>query len=193
MRRPFNPEPTEIVDDDRWLDLEQPAAPSRGYVRGDESAAGDWQPASLGQAASGAFGLIARRYEIGSNCDSPIEVELGAAILETFARCGRELNLCLMMDLAHQNDGLLLVPQFKWSIYRSDWAILRNRRDACALLIECDGLEFHSSKEQRAHDAKKDEAALVRGHLTVRFSGSAIFRQPKECAAKVLEIVGRRI
>lgn len=160
------------------------------YYRGDESDAGDDLPVSLGQAAVSALSLACKRLAIGGNCDSPIEEALGAEILLAAEKAGLELRLCQMMDLEHQDDGLVLVPQFRWSIYRSDWAILKNRRDAQALLIECDGAEFHSSPEQRTHDARKDAAALERGHLTLRFSGSEIYRRPKECARKVLELVG---
>lgn len=189
MSRQSKPEQTEIVDDGGWLDADQPAPSARGYVRGDESAAGDWQPRSLGDATASAFAVVAKRLEIGSNCESPIEEALGAEILAAAELAGIELRLCQMMDLDHQDDGLLLVPQFRWSIYRSDWAILKNRKGASALLIECDGREFHSSREQQAHDARKDTVALDRGHMTIRFTGSDIFRKPKECAAKVLELV----
>lgn len=128
--------------------------------------------------------------QIGDNCDSPIEEELGAETLTYFADKGHPLRLSMVIDRSDTSGRLLLVPQFKWSIYRSDWAIIKAHPEARALLIECDGKDFHSSPEQRLHDARKDRAAAERGHLTIRFTGSDIFRRPKMCAAKIFEATG---
>lgn len=141
---------------------------------------------------SAALGLVmetaANFRKIGDSCDSPIEEDLGAHILTCFSGKGHPLKLALEVDL--RSGDLVLVPQFKWSFYRSDWAILKAQPGAQALLIECDGKDFHSSPEQRAHDARKDAAAALRGHLTIRFTGSEIFRRPKACAEKIFEATG---
>lgn len=105
-----------------------------------------------------------------------------------FERARMPLKLCKMINLRDTPDALLLIPQFAWSYYRSDWAILNPKR-ADALLIECDGKDFHSSPEQKAHDAKKDAAALDYGYLTMRFTGSQIHRDADGCAQKVFDAV----
>jgi hypothetical protein len=158
------------------------------YVHGSEEDAGDFKPIKLIDAVQSVIDRIRSMMDIGGNCDSPIEVQMGAAILAFFERAGNRLRLCKMIDLDNLPDELVLVPQFVWSYYRSDWAILN---PACqgALLIECDGKDFHSSAEQRAHDAKKDAAALNRGFLTMRFTGSAIFRDADGCAQKIYDAV----
>lgn len=158
------------------------------YVSGDESDLGDFNPVSIGQGIAAMVERAGRFREIGSNCDSPIEEELGAAILLCFERGGYPLKLCLVADLKAAEDGLLLVPQYAWGYYRSDWAVLNPKRTG-ALLIECDGKEFHSSVEQRTHDAKKDAAAHDRGFLTMRFRGSEIYRAPDQCAQNIFEAV----
>lgn len=158
------------------------------FVRGSEVHAGDGGFAPIGDAFGAAVRRIQRFVEIGGNCDSPIEYDIGAAILVFFERCGAPLKLGKMVDLQNEVDDLLFVPQFKWSFYRSDWAIY-NPRTRGALLIECDGFEFHSSDQQREHDARKDISALDRGFLTMRFTGSQIFRNPDGCAQKVFDAV----
>lgn len=168
-----------------------PIAPEpwrKPYIRGDESEAGDFKPASIGDSVLSLIERLGHAREIGGNCDSPIEEILGAAIMLRFEREGRPLKLCLVADLQEPFDGLLLVPQFAWGYYRSDWAIIHQKRTG-ALLIECDGREFHSSAEQVAHDAKKDAAAHDRGYLTFRFTGSQIHRFPDECAQRIFEAV----
>jgi len=158
------------------------------YRRGCEKDAGDFKPLKLAHVTATAIERISAMLEIGGNCDSPIEAQIGAAILMFFERAGCPLKLCKMIDVRNAPDELLLVPQFAWSFYRSDWAILNPTRTG-ALLIECDGKEFHSSAEQRKHDWQKDTNAHDRGYLTMRFTGSQIFRDADGCAQKIFDAV----
>jgi hypothetical protein len=167
------------LDDGAWR---------KPFIHGDESEAGDFKPVHIGEAIARLIDRASRCREVGGNCDSPIEEALGAAILLCFEHSGHPLKLCKVIDLKASPDELVLVPQFAWSFYRSDWAILNPKR-AGALLIECDGKEFHSSPEQIAHDTTKDAAALNRGYLTMRFSGSQIHRDPDGCAQKIFDVV----
>lgn len=162
--------------------------PAPRYCRGSESEAGDFKPLKLVDATVMVIDRIRRVCEIGGNCDSPIEVQIGAAILLFFERASKPLLLGKTIDVEAPPDRLVLVPQFAWSFYRSDWAIF-NPRSHGALLIECDGKDFHSSPEQVAHDRKKDASALERGFLTLRFTGSEIFRDADGCAQKVYDAI----
>ena len=171
------------LDDDGYP-VEQGAA--LRYRHGSEENIGDFKPVQLVHVTVTAIDRIRAMMDIGGNCDSPIEVQIGAAVLMFFERAGQPLKLCKTIDLRRAPDQLVLVPQFAWSFYRSDWAILNPAR-AGALLIECDGKEFHSSAEQLAHDAKKDAAAHDRGFLTMRFTGSQIFRDADICAQKIFD------
>lgn len=166
--------------------IETPSAPH--YTPGSEVEAGDFKPIRLVDATATAIARISRFYEIGGDCDSPIEVQIGAAILLFFERASKPLLLGKTIDTETLPDGLILVPQFAWSYYRSDWAIY-NPRTQGALLVECDGKDFHSSPVQVEHDRKKDAAALERGFLTIRFTGSQIFRDADACAQKVYDAV----
>lgn len=157
------------------------------YVRGSEADAGDFKPVQLGVAWIDGVTRLSAANAIGSSADSPIELQLGAAIVLFFSRANQPLKLCLEVPEG-KPDELLLVPQFRWHFYRSDWAIFNPSRDG-ALLIECDGKDFHSSPQQRLHDSNKDAAALDRGFLTMRFPGSLIFRDPDGCAQKVYDAV----
>jgi hypothetical protein len=183
----YSAEYDDGLDDDGY-----PVSGPRGlsFVHGSEDDAGDGGFRPLRDAMSMAVDRIKRFHEIGGNCDSPIEYAIGAAILVYFERAGHRLALCKTMDLdsALPADKLLLVPQFAWSYYRSDWAIY-NPATKSALLVECDGKDFHSSTQQRAHDAKKDADALLRGYLTMRFTGSQIHRDADGCAQKIYDAV----
>lgn len=157
------------------------------FRRGDESCHGDAAP----EAISAFFPRMLERAEnfakIGDATDSPIEDMLGAALLMASRSIGFDLKLCKGRP-APDLGGYVLVPQARWGIYRSDWAII-SIVTKMALLIECDGKDFHSSPEQIAHDRTKDQAAHDRGYLTMRFTGSEINSSADEIARRILAVV----
>lgn len=166
--------------------LDHPA--SAPYKHGDESDCGNFNSDHISIYADRLTQRLKHFREIGGSTDSPIEDMLGAAILICFEKSGCPLRLCKEIDDRQILDGLLLVPQFRWSFYRSDWAIV-NPKTGAALLIECDGKEFHSYADQRAHDLKKDQAAADRGFLTMRFTGSQIYCGSDDLAKKIYDAV----
>jgi very-short-patch-repair endonuclease len=159
---------------------------SRPYVQGSEEIIGDFKPVSLG----GTLAVIVERaraaMEASKTADSPIETILGAAIVLCFQNGSRPLQLA--SDPSPEANGLQLIPQFRWAAYRSDWAIY-NPKTSGALLIECDGKDFHSSANQISHDMRKDQAAHDRGYLTMRFTGSQIHRGADACAKEIFDFV----
>lgn len=130
----------------------------------------------------------AARAALTSFCESPIEVDLGAAISLIFEQSGNSIRMCPMQALSLPTERLVLVPQFAWSFYRSDWATIPAGRST-GLLIECDGFEFHSSPDQVRHDERKDADALAAGHKTIRLAGGAIYRDPYACARHIFDLV----
>jgi very-short-patch-repair endonuclease len=83
-------------------------------------------------------------------------------------------------------DAFILKPQYSLGRYLYDWAILRKERQQPAILVECDGKEFHSTPEQLRNDAQKDKLARSKGIFLRRFTGSEIHRAPDYCVAKIL-------
>jgi hypothetical protein len=158
------------------------------YYRGSEEAAGDHPWVSLYDATTTALARCCQVLDIGNNCESPIEAQLGAAVLVVFEKAGHPLKLARVVDPTKPMDEFLLVPQFGWHFYRSDWAIVNPGRSS-ALLIECDGKDFHSSPAQKRHDIKKDTAARGRGFSTIRFTGSEIYKDADGCAQKIYDAV----
>lgn len=65
--------------------------------------------------------------------------------------------------------GEIVEPQVPCGKYRID-LVLREYRIA----IECDGKDYHSSPEQKAHDRRKNDYLRKNGWNVLRFSGSAI-------------------
>ena len=171
------------LDDDGYPIVRKPGP---WYVHGSEADVGEnFNPLAVGGLFAGIVERAKAAMTVNPTSDSPIESILGAALILCFKNGGKPLTLAAQPEPA---TGLLLIPQFKWGVYRSDWAIY-NPKTTDALLIECDGKDYHSSQEQVAHDQRKDQAAHDRGYLTVRFSGSKIHRDADGCARGVFDFV----
>lgn len=102
-------------------------------------------------------------YFLLKKCESPIEVEFYVHALYSIQS---------------------LKPQIKVGPYRVDFAIPDNK-----YYIELDGHDFHSSKEQRAYDAKRDRYLLSNGWKVIRFTGSEINADPSSCVDEIKTIL----
>lgn len=157
------------------------------YRRGDERYHGEAAPEPIDTF----FPAILERAEIFAKIrdvtDSPIEDILGAALLMAARAAGVNMKLCKGRPGPFW-DGYALVPQCRWGMYRSDWAII-SHATKMALLIECDGKEFHSSPERIEHDRKKDQAAHDRGYLTMRFTGAEINSDADGIAKRIVAVL----
>ena len=91
-------------------------------------------------------------------------------------------------DFNYYKENKLPVPlhtlecQFAIGIYRADF-LMGNR-----LIIELDGHESHTTKEQRYYDHKKQRFMTKEGYIVIRFTGSEIFVDPRKCVIDALEI-----
>lgn len=96
-----------------------------------------------------------------TKCESPIEEMLMEALVKK----------------GHQ-----VYSQEPCGAYRIDLSIYgKNRKVA----IECDGEAYHSSREQLAHDRKKDFYLKKNKWIVLRFSGSEIYQNRDRCIQAV--------
>jgi very-short-patch-repair endonuclease len=135
-----------------------------------EAPTGEFKPLSIYLAQ--AFDTMAIAYTLAPKCESPIEVDFGARITKALR----------VID----DDTLSLVPQYSIGSFRYDFAITREGRPQPLILVECDGKEFHQSKEQLANDRLKDALAKNLCIDLLRFPGSEIYSSLDECIARVL-------
>jgi very-short-patch-repair endonuclease len=81
--------------------------------------------------------------------------------------------------------------------YRIDFAvtvvghrILDLSGDSVSVAVECDGHDYHErTKEQAARDKERDRNLQAVGWQVARFTGSEIYRSPREVAKKVIDFV----
>lgn len=60
------------------------------------------------------------------------------------------------------------------------------------LIVEVDGHEFHSTKEQRQADCVRDQDLMLAGYRVVRFTGSQVWADAQACARRALRIAKRK-
>jgi hypothetical protein len=86
-----------------------------------------------------------------------------------------------------------LVPQPVLSIsgksIRPDLAMWFPADDHVRLLIECDGYQFHSSKDKFRSDRTRDRELLELGYSVLRYSGSEIMGDPLLLAKRILDLL----
>lgn len=80
--------------------------------------------------------------------------------------------------------ALCYEPQYEIPPYRCDFAFPHYR-----LIVECDGHEYHHTKEQRANDARRMRKLLRSGWAVMRFTGSEIYADADLCAMEVRDVI----
>lgn len=75
-------------------------------------------------------------------------------------------------------------PQYQAGSYRLDFAF-----PALKVCVELDGHEFHKTKEQRTHDAKRERWLQLNGWRVIRFTGSEIHKDVASCVRQTVAFI----
>lgn len=132
----------------------------------------------------------------GGGMNSPIEHRMAAALLwlqkdwagfpsvDLLGHGPRKL-IIESGPFEHLHFGI--TPQFKVGKYKADFLLwFALKRFHAGVIVECDGHAFHErTKEQAAHDKKRDRDLLTAGYPVLRFTGSEIFKDVLGCADQV--------
>lgn len=145
------------------------------------TAAADWR--RLGEITPGILAECEFAALISSLTESPIEAVFGVAMAKWLTqKYGDDFGLCLQRDEYRNLDmRALMIPQYVWQRYRIDWAFRFKNLPRPLVFVECDGAEFHSTREQIARDRAKDDLARSAGIPLLRFTGSDIVRAMSRC------------
>lgn len=136
-------------------------------------------------------GLLYEMYKgIGvfvNKCKSPIEQTLAFYLIH--------MQYSLYGFNSPIPDRLLIIPQKEIQInetnYIADFLLIVHGKDGMLkIVVECDGHEFHEkTKEQAAHDKKRDRDLTKAGYKILHFTGSEIYKNPNQCITEILEVI----
>jgi len=131
---------------------------------------------------------------------SPIEAVFLSALVEACTSHGVGwLDICgddRIMVNSWSPDGISITPQHKIGTYSADFVVgatgaMAHEQAIPEIVVECDGHDFHSrTKEQAAHDRKRDRFMQEEGFKVFRFTGSELWKDPPACASQVLTMLG---
>lgn len=131
---------------------------------------------------------------IDNNCKSPIEKQLASALI--FIEILGKSRLYFVEEIS---DSLQLVPdvfsyispQAKIGKYIADFLIVTTIGGFSEyIIIECDGHDFHEkTKQQAAHDKKRDRYFTQNGYKVLRFTGSEIYNDVDECVREIDQLI----
>lgn len=123
-------------------------------------------------------------------CDSPIEQ---AFCLELFQLPGVravEGNFGPQHLVAATSATILVFAQEPILHYWADFLLVGVSpilAEPRFVIVECDGLDYHSTREQVRRDAARQESLIGTGFHVIRHTGSEIFRDPHRVASRTLE------
>jgi hypothetical protein len=120
--------------------------------------------------------------EINKITESPIETAFGleAALIFSKRYAGHprlKFQRC-RPDEEHNysRNHILMMPQYCWRNFRTDWAFKATNLRSPYFFVECDGKDFHTSPEQVRKDRLRDNEMMLGGVTVLRFTGSQIHR-----------------
>jgi very-short-patch-repair endonuclease len=127
-----------------------------------------------------------------NDCESPIEQMLLASLMFCSTGYGPwpvpVWNNA--MPFRAPSSRIFVSPQFKFGSYRLDLALFGQdfSGNEFRFAIECDGHEFHKTKDQMKRDRKRARFLQLWGWHIIRFTGSEIFADADGCAEEVGEL-----
>ncbi|MDL2141665.1 DUF559 domain-containing protein [Flavobacterium tructae] len=101
----------------------------------------------------------------------------------------------------------LIVDKFIWNSYhlslqagfpdyiidgksiRADILIWCPGNEKIKLIVECDGYQYHNSKESFERDRKRDRLLKSKGYEVIRFSGAEIYRDPVKVSEELFDFI----
>lgn len=127
-------------------------------------------------------------------CDSPIEQQFCLALFQV--RCVRALyGNHTKQDLQGAEPGTILVyAQQPIKPFRVDFLLVgieAHQAEPRFLIVECDGAEYHSTRDSRVHDAARQRALIATGFRIVRHTGAAIYANPHGVIERTIRALGR--
>lgn len=106
----------------------------------------------------------------------------------SYLQCESPIERRLMMGMIYGDMPWAAVPQLWIGDYRVDFAFIKPK-----IAIEVDGHDYHSSKDQRAYDAKRDRFLQSEGWKVIRFTGSEVYANTEAVVSEIKLIIDKSL
>lgn len=107
--------------------------------------------------------------------------------LEDINKINSYIECNLYMKFTETTNKYILQPQYKIDNCKADfWVVGTN------ILVECDGYDYHKTKEQIAGDCNRQRKFMKLGYDVIRFSGTEINSNCEKCVNELIEIIESR-
>lgn len=126
--------------------------------------------------------LTAEKQREGNH--TPVTKSKAKEVDKIVNNCKSYIETNLYLTFANATNKYRLIPQYKIGKYYIDFLI-----DGTRIGIECDGYDYHKTKEQLEHDCKRERYLISEGYTILRYSGSEINADPNKCANELIEMI----
>lgn len=129
-------------------------------------------------------------------CESEIEKVFYASLLCCKSFDNKECGLRnrILINCIHPQVELMCEHKYRADFYFcSDDFTFDGELEPFELVIECDGHDFHSSKEQIKHDNERDMELKLAGYDVIHFSGSQIYNNPYKTARSAIDYIESKL
>lgn len=99
-------------------------------------------------------------------------------------RCNSYIEANLYLAFIRTTGKYELEPQYSVGEYHADFLV----RDT-DILIECDGYDYHKTKEQIALDYERERFFVKSGYRVIRFTGTEINNDPEQCCREIIDVI----
>lgn len=131
------------------------------------------------------YNILEDIYLYITYCQSPIEIIFLTA-LEIY-RQEHDVDIFIQPQIEIEIDNKKYIADFE--VEYDELCNPKLKKDF-ALVIECDGYEFHQkTKKQVEYDNKREYDLKINNYQILRFSGSEIYKDPIDCAERVFKYI----
>ena len=123
---------------------------------------------------------LKKYHEINNSYDNIFPIPINLCFIEEMKPQdellinGRKFKPDFVIDFSRKNtDGFYIYPKFKDLKY----------------VVEIDGFDYHSKKEQMNYDYERENFLKANGYNVIRFTGSQVYRKPYNCVNDFITIV----
>lgn len=107
--------------------------------------------------------------------------------LERLNKINSYIECNLYMKFISTTTKYELEPQYKIGDYKVDFWV-----KGTSIVVECDGYDYHKTKEQISYDCKRQRYLTKEGYDVVRFSGTEINTDCEHCVKELIEVIESR-